>query len=140
MYLKVCGFGFSVEMVRHAELVKNQTSERESLETKKIDEVRRRNNRRGNWNKRQPYLVQQRQRQRQHEKESICPARCKRCRICSKVGHFAAVCRTKPTQKKAVGEVSYKSCPDPVQESDETFFLGSVNLNNRDKDPWQVGN
>ena len=47
------------------------------------------------------------------------------------------MCRTKPTQKKAVGEVSFKS-DKPVQELDETFFLVSANLNNRDKDSWQV--
>ena len=45
--------------------------------------------------------------------------------------------RTKPTQKKAVGEVSFKS-DEPVQELDETVFLFSVNLNNRDKDSCQV--
>ena len=41
----------AVEMARQAELVKNQISEREWLETKQVDEVRRRNNRRRNRTK-----------------------------------------------------------------------------------------
>ena len=40
-------------------------------------------------------------------------------------------------QKKAVGELLRKS-DEPVQQWDETFFLGSVNSSDRDKDPWEI--
>ncbi|CAB4017360.1 Retrovirus-related Pol poly from transposon [Paramuricea clavata] len=132
----------AVEIAKQSELVKSQLIERESLETKQIDEVQRqRNYRRGDWNKRQTLSFQQQQRcgrcNRKHVNESQCPARGKKCRKCAKIGHFAAVCRTKTVQRKAVGEISKKS-DELVREWDETFFLGSVMSCNRDKDPWQV--
>ena len=70
----------AVELARQAELVKSQSTERESLETKQIDEVqRRRCCRRGDWNKRQSLSPQQQQPlcgrcNRMHAKESQCPA------------------------------------------------------------------
>jgi hypothetical protein len=74
---------------------------------------------------------------RKNVNESQCPARGKKCGKCAKIGHFAAVCRTKTVQRKAVGEIS-KTSDELVREWDETFFLCSVMLCNRDKDPWQV--
>ena len=132
----------AVEIARQAELVKSQLIERESLETKQIDEVQRqRNYRRGDWNKRQSLSFQQQQRcgrcNRNNVNESQCPARGKKCGKCANTGHFAAVCRTKTVQRKAVGEISKKS-DELVRDWDETFILGSVMSCNRDKDPWQV--
>ena len=106
-----------------------------------LDEVGRKGYRRGDWNKRSSVSPQQQQLcgrcNRKHAKESQCPARGKKCRNCSKEGHFAAVCRTKAVQKKAVGEVSWK-LDTPARELDETFFLGSVKSNNSDENDWQV--
>ena len=143
----VCMYVCVYVLTRQAELVKSQSTEQESLQTKQIDEVqRRRYCRRGNWNKRHSLSPQQQQQQQQplcgrcnrkHAKESQCPARGKKCRKCAKLGHFAAVCTTKTMQKKAVGEVLRK-LDDDVQEWDETFFLGSVMSSNGEKDPWLV--
>lgn len=60
----------------------------------------------------------------QHPRER-CPARNAKCRQCSKVGHYAAVCRSKPqASAAAVNAVS--------EDSDEDAFLGSIDVGS----PW----
>ena len=67
-----------------------------------------------------------------HGKE-VCPARNARCRKCSKIGHFAAVCRSLAVQAVEEEEEDETYLGMVVEEEDEMCGVGSVTTN-----PWRV--
>ena len=59
------------------------------------------------------------------------------CRKCLKRGHFSSVCRTRPTSApRHLNEVTEQFQQMNVNDENDTFFLGSINVNNSTEPAW----
>uniref|UniRef100_A0A3B1ITQ0 Gypsy retrotransposon integrase-like protein 1 n=1 Tax=Astyanax mexicanus TaxID=7994 RepID=A0A3B1ITQ0_ASTMX len=61
-----------------------------------------------------------------HSKDENCPARKSKCNACSKIGHWARVCRN----RKAVSEVT--------EQAEQSYFLGAVSKAEGSSEQWTV--
>ena len=68
-----------------------------------------------------------------HTKPEHCSASGKKCSKCQKVGHFAAVCRS-----KSVSEVRRNADGATEGSSDDHWFLGALSSDSQQDNKWKV--
>ena len=137
----------AVEIARQADQVKNQITQQH--EASQLEEIRRNKKTFNNLNKPKTKFNQnlsEKSKKRTcgrcnttHE-WGKCPAYQQICHKCSKKGHFAVCCRTKPVNRKKYSRPSHDVKEvDCDEENDTPMFLGLVNdVTNTKSRPWIV--
>ena len=133
----------AIQIARQSEMVKSQITDQNSLAVKNLEEVQGQKKpvpsrpRRGKAKKAESFQKQSQKKCGRcglnHLKPEHCLAKDKKCLKCQKVGHFAAVCRS-----KLVNEVQRDDGVVAKGSGVDHWFLGALSGDSLEDSTWRV--